>query len=297
MNNKKLLVILGPTGSGKSALGMKLAEKYSGEIIAADSRTVYRYIDIGTAKPNQAEMLYIPHHLVDIRNPNELFSAAEFQRLATDAIEKISDQGHLPVMVGGTGLYIDSILFDYQFPAEVNQEARSVNQDKSLDDLVAMLRELDPDAAETVDLKNPRRVMRAIELAGRPRAKAATMCSDTLVLGLALSKESIQSRIEQRVQKMLNEGLIDEVRRVGEQFGWEAEALQAPAYKAFHGVIQGTKTVEEAAADFARADVQLAKRQMTWFKRNPEITWLDAEDPERLFAEADLLTASFLRNP
>lgn len=289
----KLVVIVGPTASGKSALAMKLARKFNGEIIAADSRTVYRYMNIGTAKPTKAEMSQVPHHLVDIADPDETFTAADFKRQAEAAINDISARGKLPILVGGSGLYIDSILYDYQFP-KANQTARKLNQTKSLEELVQLLQNLDPDTIESIDLNNRRRVERAIETAGMPKNKSNVLRPETLVLGITLNKDLIHKRIIQRVEKMLEEGLFNEVKFVGEKFGWHHEALTGPAYRAIKEAVLGTKTIDEAKDDFIRSDVQLAKKQMTWFKRNPHIKWLAGDDSNRLEAEATALVSNFL---
>ncbi len=196
--------------------------------------------------------------------------------------------------MGGTGLYIDSVLFDYQFPDMENKELRIKNKELSLEQLVDKLREVDPRTAETIDLKNPRRVMRAIETAGSKRSKTESMRPETLALGLSLSKESIHKRIYERIEKMLGEGLIGEVKYVGETFGWDNEAMAAPAYRAFKDLILGDKTVEEAAEEFLKRDMALAKRQLTWFKRNKDIHWLDAEDSRELSVEATELVKRFI---
>ncbi len=293
----KLLVILGPTASGKSALGLKLAQKFNGEIINADSRSVYRYMDIGTAKPTHDEMLLIPHHLIDIRNPNEPYSASQFKSDALIAINDISGRGKLPIVVGGTGLYIDSLLFDYQFPGLSNQDQAQIRFEiarLSHEQLLERLLEVDPEAFTSIDLHNPRRVMRAIETAGMSRSRTPAMRAETLVIGLSLSKEIIQNKIQHRIEKMLERGLISEAKQLGENFGWDNEAMTGPAYKAFKNVVLGTKSLAEGVRDFAKADIALAKRQMTWFKRNPDICWLDAQDPLELYRTAKKLTKTFL---
>lgn len=290
----KLLTIVGPTGSGKSALALKLAKKYKGEIICADSRTVYRYMDIGTAKPTKAEMLLIPHHLVNVVEPFERFSAADFKLKAVGLIEEISARGKLPIMVGGTGLYIDALLYDYQFPPESDPKLRAELDRMSDADLMSRLEQANPDAAELVDVANRRRVIRAIETAGHRRSKSQALRPGSLELGMALNKKEIQQRIEERAKKMLKLGLIEEVRRIGERYGWDAPGLSAPAYKAFKEVVLGEKSEAEGLAEFVKRDINLAKRQMTWFKRHKEIIWLEAEEPQSLLDEADKLVTRFL---
>lgn len=294
IEHRPLLVILGPTASGKSDLAMKLAGRFSGEIICADSRTAYRYMDIGTAKPTQVEMLQITHHLVDIKNPDEVFSASEFKEKAEKCIRIISDKGKLPILVGGSGLYIDSILFDYQFPPIASTARRAELEAMPLTDLVGILQQTDPEAAETIDTKNRRRVIRAIETAGLPKSRANTLRQQTLVLGIAMDKNVIQNRIAKRAELMLGKGLFDEVKRLGEQYGWGASGLSAPAYKAFMGAVLGRQTIQESLAQFIANDVSLAKRQLTWFKRNPHIHWLDGADPAALNRQAASLVERFL---
>lgn len=276
----RLLAIVGPTGSGKSALAMALAQRFNGEIICADSRTVYRYMDIGTAKPTKDEMLLIPHHLVDVVEPGESFSAADFKVRAVEAIDEITGRGKLPILVGGTGLYVDAVLLDYQFPPKGDPAARQELEKMSDSDLLARLVELDPEAYEAVDRANRRRVIRAVETAGQARGKSDGLRPGTLVLGLALNKNELQNRIAARAEKMLGEGLIEEVKSLAERFSWDAPGLSAPAYRAFKNVVLGDKTLVQGLTEFIRRDTDLAKRQMTWFKRNKEIVWLEADDPE-----------------
>lgn len=292
--NPKIVVIVGPTASGKSALALELAKKFDGEIICADSRTVYKGMSIGTAKPTNEEMMQIKHHLLDVVTPETRFTAADFKELALQAIDDINQRRKLPIMAGGTGLYIDSVIYDYRFPGAGNQELRVKHQALGLDDLVEKLKELDFEAAGEIDLKNPRRVERAIETVGWPKSKSQKLRRNTLVLGLTLDKNVIQQRIQKRIEKMLEQGLMEELQKVGQEFGWENEALRAPAYLAFKEVVLGGKTTAEGTLEFARRDVNLAKRQMTWFKRNLDIVWLDASDPSVIQREAEKMVAEFL---
>jgi tRNA dimethylallyltransferase len=235
-----LVVIVGETASGKSALALELARRFDGEIICADSRTVYKGMDIGTAKPTEAERREVRHHLLDVVQPDERFTVADFKHLALEAIQDISLRGKLPILVGGTGLYVDAVLYNYTFAA---QDARR-------------------------DSVNPRHVAKE-HSGGR-----ANLRPRTLILGLVIERSALQDRVSQRVDRMVRAGFMDELRSLVEQHGWTAPALQAPGYKAFHAYIDGSLTLDEAKALFVQKDMQLAKRQRTWFKRNPRIQWL-----------------------
>lgn len=281
--NTKFITILGPTGSGKSALALALAKRFGGEIIAADSRTIYRGMDIGTAKPTAEERAAVPHHLLDIRDPGERLSAGEFKRLVELKINEIAARNRVPIVVGGSALYLDSVIFDYQFPPQADPAVRQELEQLSHEALVERLQSLDPDAAESVDVANRARVIRAIETAGQPRSRRSEPIANTLILGLKSNKEVIRNRIQQRVEKMLAEGFIDEVRRIGETYGWDSEAFNVIGYRAMKDVALGTKSVEQGAADFVAGDMALVKKQTTWWRRNPAIIWLDdASEAEEL---------------
>ena len=283
-----VICIVGPTATGKTELAIRLAERFGGEIVCADSRTVYRGMNIGTAKPSDEEREAVPHHLLDLIDPDQTLSAAEFKRLAEEAIADIWSRGRIPFLVGGSGLYIDAVVFDYDFPPKADPGMRAELEKLTDEELRRRLEKADPESYQTVDLANRRRVIRGIETSGLPKNRRSEVSSNFLLLGLDLNKEVAQKRIEQRVEKMLGKGLFDEVRQIGERFGWQAEALQAPAYKAFKEAVLGHKSAADAAADFARADQLLAKKQRTWFKRNAAIHWL--EKPDR----AEALVADFL---
>lgn len=270
-----LVVIVGETASGKSALAMELAEKFNGELICADSWTVYKGFDIGTAKPTAEDRAQVPHHLLDVADPAEGFSAAIFQRLAKQAINDISARGKLPILVGGTGLYIDSTLYDYSFlpPSDPKQRVKlnAMSLQKLLEKAENM--ELDTDG---IDLRNKRRVIRLIENNGiRPTKKP--MRGNTLVIGVKRSLDELQERVIKRVDAMVGQGFAEEVQRLGEQYGWDCEPMRAPGYRAFADYVRGVITLQAAKDRFRQNDLQLAKKQRTWFKRNDSIHW--AYDP------------------
>ena len=284
----KFIAVVGATATGKTDLALKLAEKYTGEIVCADSRTIYREMDIGTAKPTAEEQARAPHHLLDVIDPGERLSAAAFKQLAEAAMADISSRGKLPILVGGSGLYIDAVLFDYEFPQEADPERREQLEGMSDEELLELLSAEDPEAYETVDRANRRRVIRAIETAGASAGRRSEILPEALVIGTRMNKEVVQKRVELRVEKMLEQGFIDEVRQIGDKYGWDSSALEVIGYRAFKGLLLGTKTLEEAKADFVRGDMALYKKQVTWFKRNPAIQWVESAD------EALELAAKFL---
>ncbi len=235
-----LIVVVGPTASGKTALAIELAERFNGEIICADSRTVYRGLDIGTAKPTAAERSRVRHHLLDVVTPDESFTAADFKRLANEVISDITSRGKLPIMAGGSGLYIDAVLFDYQFA---------------------------PENAER-DPVNPRHIKQGL---GHGQG---SLREDTLLLGLQVGRDVLRERIEQRVDTMVEAGLVSEAQWLVERYP-VSKAVDAPGYKALRGYLEGLYSLDEAKALFVRNDMQLAKRQRTWFKRNKSIHWVE----------------------
>jgi tRNA dimethylallyltransferase len=265
-----LVVIVGQTASGKSALALELAERFNGEIICADSRTVYRGMDIGTAKPSRQEQAKIPHHLLDIVDPDQTFTVADFKRLANAAIEDILSRGQLPILVGGTGLYIDSVLFDFVFRSLPSAELREELTALSVPELQNRLRAADIPLPNNPE--NPRHLVRALETDGKIGSRKP-LRENTCIIGLALDRETLRERIVVRVETMLRAGFVDELRKLVAQYGWDIPALQAPGYKAFRGYLEGTVDLDEAKALFVQNDLRLAKQQRTWFKRNNSIQW------------------------
>jgi tRNA dimethylallyltransferase len=269
-----LLVIVGETASGKSELAIRLAQEFDGEIIAADSWTVRREADIGTAKPSKEEQALVPHHLLNVAGPDEDFTAAVFKEMALKAIEDISDRGKLPIMVGGTGLYIDGVLYDYGFlPAGDRGEREELNK-LSVEELEGRIKQMGLDFGD-VDRRNKRRLIRLIETAGaKPERKP--LRENTLILGIQSGRETLESRIIQRTDAMIAAGLEDEVRGLAERYGWQAEALKGVGYAQWKGCFEGAETRQEARQKIIKATLDLAKRQRTWFKRNKSIQWFSA---------------------
>jgi tRNA dimethylallyltransferase len=285
--NAPLVVIVGPTASGKSDLAMQVARQHNGELICADSRTVYVGADIGTAKPSAKDRAEIPHYLLDVVRPDQQFTAADFKQRAERLIEQITKRGKLPIIVGGTGLYVDSLLFDYQFGALPDEKRREELSALSVEELQKICS--DNDIEIPINDKNKRHLIRAIELGGLPHIKR-NLRANTVVVGITTEKEILRQRIEQRANAMLNEGIVQEVRRLSERFGWDAPAMTGNIYRIFRPVIEGNESQDDAIAKFIQSDVSLAKRQLTWLKRNPFIIW---GQPEQLKSAIDV----FLKSP
>jgi tRNA dimethylallyltransferase len=284
-----LIVIVGETASGKSALAMDLAEKFNGEIIAADSWTVYKDFDIGTAKASKAERMKIPHHLLDIADPQAGFSAAEYKNLAQAAIENIARRGKIPILVGGTGLYIDCVLFDYSFLPQSTPEIRAKLNELSLDELIKRAEESELDTLG-IDLRNKRRIIRLIESNGA-RASRNQLRPNTLVIGVQVPREELRGRVTARVDAMFANGLEREVEQLAETYGWDVEPMKGIGYREFKDFFADTQNLELTRERIISATMNLAKRQRTWFKRNKQINWVANRD------DSVEIVATFLDNP
>ena len=275
----RLIVIAGPTAVGKSALALRLAQQLDGEIISGDSMCVYRGLDIGTAKPSVSEQKLVPHHLIDIRQPTEPFSVVDFQQLAAAAIDEVNRRGKLPILVGGTGLYIQALLEGYQFnPTPITTLRDDAD---STDTLYERLNERDPLTAGRIHPNDRKRILRALEVItteNQPlsRDKAAQLQFNGLVCGLTMERQALYQRIDQRVDQMVEQGLLAEVDALlTKGLAANATALQAIGYKEFIAAIQNNLPMETAIEQVKLASRRYAKRQLTWFRRMPYLEWIE----------------------
>jgi len=286
-----LFVILGPTATGKTDLAIDLAKKNNGEIVNADSQLIYRQMDIGTAKPSIEERKEIPHHLIDIINPNQHFSVAKYKKLATETINGIRSRGKIPFLVGGTGLYIDAAVYDFQIPkVKPDMELRLELSSKSKEDLLGYLEQLDPEAAATIDPNNPRRLIRAIEIIEKSGQPLSTMKSknekpkNVLLIGLDFySREDLYKRIERRVDQMFKKGFLEEVKELADVYPWNIPGFNALGYRQLEFYFRNEISLTEAIEAIKQETRHYAKKQLTWFKRNKDIEWIkNVEETEKL---------------
>ena len=292
MNHKSklvppLVVIVGETASGKSKLAIDLCQRINGEIICADSWTVRRGLDIGTDKPNAKDKELIPHHLLDIIEPCEDFTAAIYKKLANQAINEISGRGKIAVMVGGSGLYIDSVIYNFGFLNPGEPGMRQELNKLSVPELLDKIDELNIPISQDIDRANKRRLIRLIASGGASPRKGS-LRDNTVIIGLKLGPDELKTSIENRVNIMIEKGLENEVRTLREQYGWECEALRGVGYKQWQRYFGGSQTLEETRQQIISATNNLAKKQRTWFKRNKSIHWLN--QPLEIDEVVDLVT-------
>lgn len=284
-----VIAIAGPTASGKTALAVGLAHCLNGEVINGDAMQVYRGLDIGTAKITSDEMEGIPHHLFDIKSPLEMFSAAEYQQIVRQKITEIQSRGKLPILAGGTGLYMQSVLFDYRFTeaaADLEVRNRLENELDTLGakELYGRLLKMDPVSAEKIHPNNHRRLIRALEIlevSGETKAnheadQGKTPMYHSLIVGLDLPREDLYDRIDRRVDSMIEKGLFDEVKGLWEQGIRDVQSVQAIGYKELYQAIEGMLTLEDAIELIKKNTRHYAKRQMTYFRNKLEVNWYDA---------------------
>ena len=303
----RIVCVVGPTSSGKTALGLRLAKKFHGEIINADSRQIYKEFSIGTGKPvgqrgvSQGHRAFIvkdvPHYLMDFLEPMKTFTVIDWREKAVEAIKGITKRGNLPLIVGGTGLYITSLVDNFDFPkVEPNLALREAFAEKPLAELVKVLLKIDPAAEQLVDLKNPRRVVRALEVAtftGKPFTEQKAVARpqfDVFQVGIRWSREDLYARINDEVESMVNRGWPDEIRRLLEEgVSITAPAMSSIGYREMLQYVQGTMTLEKALEATKQAVRRYAKKQESWFKRDIRIRWVKNE------AEGVELVAAWLK--
>lgn len=285
-----LIVVLGPTASGKSTLGIALAQRFSGEIVSADSRQIYRGMDIGTAKVTPEEQALVPHHLLDVADPREVYSVAQFQRAAIAAINDILARGKQPLLVGGSPHYIYAVVDPLAIPPIPPQpELRTALEARPLSELVAQLEQLDPQSAATIDRKNARRVIRALEVclvSGKPfseqRSRAAPLYR-SLLLGIHWPRDVLYARIDARVDERMRAGMVQEVRALLDA-GISFERLEALGleYRFIGRLLRGEFTSEaEMVQRLKYAIHDFTRRQLTWFRKDTRIVWLEGTDIEQ----------------
>ena len=266
-----LIVVVGPTASGKTALAVELAKKYNGEIISADSRAVYRGMDIGTAKPNIEERQGVVHWGIDIVNPDESFTAADFKKYAFEKIAEIRSRGHTPFLVGGTGLYVDSVIFDYQFGERSNPQLRAILENMSINELQKYC--INNNIKLPQNDKNKRYLIRAIEQNGINQKRSAALLNNTYVVGISTNKDTLRQRIITRSEQMFHNNVVDEASLLGKKYGWNYESMKGNVYPLVHAYLEDSLSYSEMVNKNVVLDWRLAKRQMTWLKRNAHIKW------------------------
>lgn len=300
MGKQKVLVIVGPTGVGKTALSIKLAKAFSGEIISGDSLQVYKKLDIGTAKVTEEEKSGVPHFLIDVKDATENYSAFEFKQEAEEKITEISTRHHLPIIAGGTGMYIQSLLFDFQLGSkEEEKEAKKIRDkweayavEHGKEELWGYLNQIDPKASEKIHMNNEKRVIRAIEVFEKTGTSILeqqgldltdlSQCQyDVKLIGLETDRVLLYERINQRVDLMLEEGLLEEAEYVF-SLG-ETQASQGIGYKEFFAYFREEMSLEVAIDKVKQHSRQYAKRQLTWFKNRMSVEWYDlVQMPEQV---------------
>jgi tRNA dimethylallyltransferase len=293
-----LIALVGPTAAGKSALALRLAEGQRGEIVSCDSLQVYRGLDIGSAKPTPEERRRVPHHLLDVVDPDEPFSAADYARRARAALASIRERGTAPFVVGGTGLYLRALLRGLfagpsrDEPLRARLEAMTARYGEKR--LHRWLARVDPASAARIEAADRVRVVRALEvfhatgrpLSGHHQAGAEPLRGFTVrLLGLAPSRETLRAAVEARTDRMVAGGLVEETRRLIERYGAEARPLKSIGYRQAAAVVRGALGVEQARRDIVKETMRYAKRQMTWFRRQEQVEWCaDAAEAEALAA-------------
>ncbi len=292
---EKVVVLIGPTAVGKTNLSIELAKKFDGEIISGDSMQIYKGMDIATAKISKEEMQGVPHHLIDILEPDESFSVAQFQELVRKKITEITSRGKVPFIVGGTGLYIQAVLYDYQFQETATDTAfrtklEEMAQAEGTLTIHDMLNKVDPEAAAAIHHHNVRRVIRALEVfhvTGRKmsdiqKEQKQESIYDAALIGLTMERNVLYERINKRVEQMLEIGLLEEVQHFYEKGIRDCQSLQAIGYKEIYKYYDGLLSLEDSIEELKQNSRRYAKRQLTWFRNKMNVEWFDMTESVKI---------------
>ena len=303
MSKPKVIVICGPTASGKTALSIKLAKKINGEIISSDSMQIYKDMDIGTAKPSKEEMQGIKHYLLDFVEPSQRYSVADFKKDAEKAIEEIISKGKVPIVVGGTGLYVDSLIYgieyqDIQFDAQYRAELEKRAEQEGLEKLYEEAKEIDPQAMEKISPNDQKRILRVLEIykaTGKNKTEQEAESRkngvkyDYKVFAINMDREKLYERINKRVDIMIEQGLIQEVETLLKKYDEFPTAMQGLGYKEVVEYLQGTTSKEEMIDKIKMETRRYAKRQITWFKKNKQTIWIEPQDLQKILDEIHII--------
>lgn len=294
-DKKKVIVICGPTASGKTGLSIELAKQINGEIISCDSMQIYKNMTIGTAKPTVEEMQGIPHHLIDFISPDTRYSVANFAKDAEEEISKILERGKVPIVVGGTGLYVDTLIYHIQYPEieidlDYRKKLEEMIDEHGLDALYQKAKEIDEEASKKISCSDKKRIMRILEIyhqTGKTKTQLEIESRKEeppymyLVYAINMDREKLYDKINKRVDIMIEQGLIKEVQELLIKYKDFPTAMQGLGYKEVVEYLQGKTNKEEMIEKLKRETRRYAKRQLTWFRKNKEIKWIDAELPKQ----------------
>ena len=292
MEKEKVIVICGPTASGKTALSIELAKKINGEIVSCDSMQIYKEMDIGTAKPTKEEMQGIKHYMIDIVSPDERYSVADYKKEAKKAIKEILSKGKVPIVVGGTGLYVDSLIYEIDYPEiefdeKYREELEQEVEEKGLSKLYEKAKEIDEEAIKKISPNDKKRILRILEIyhaTGKNKTEQEKESRknevefDYKVFALNMERSKLYERINKRVDIMIENGLVEEVENVYKKYNKFPTAMQGLGYKEVVQYLEKRLTKEEMIEKIKQETRRYAKRQLTWFRKNKETIWLNAED-------------------
>lgn len=299
MNKPKVIVICGPTASGKTALSIQLAQKINGEIISSDSMQIYKDMNIGTAKPDQQEMQGIKHYLLDFVEPNQRYSVADYKKDAENAIEDILQKGKVPIIVGGTGLYVDSLIYGIEYPniefdENYRKELERRVEKEGLEKLYEKAKKIDPQAMKKISRNDQKRILRVLEIynaTGKTKteqeieSRKNEVKYDYRVFAINMDREKLYDRINKRVDIMIQKGLIEEVENLLKKYNEFPTAMQGLGYKEVVEYIQGKVLKEDMIENIKRESRRYAKRQITWFKKNKQTIWIGPNDLQMILNE------------